>query len=179
MTVLGCWVTHIGFWCSSCRGTTDTTRSWDLSLLTQSIKSNPSRDRLPFEIVKGVNCLNFDPPASFLQDSPYQAWVITWSNNEFVAVFNICILKRYFLLYLFIYWVSIQIQGLLLWVPNKRLGWYRLVWKRLVRSILLTIHNTINQIKVWCGMVWLVYWQTREWLLCYKWSIFNLYQFLV
>jgi hypothetical protein len=56
------------------------------------------RDWGPPEIVQRMHRLYLDPPASFTQSFSYKPAVISIDHNKFVAVFYVCILKRYFAL---------------------------------------------------------------------------------
>ena len=50
---------------------------------------------LPFEIEHWVNWLNFNPPGSSLKSLSNDARIVPRSNDEFIAVFNICVFKWY------------------------------------------------------------------------------------
>lgn len=70
---------------------------------------NPVRNWLPFEIEHRMHRLYLDPPTSFLQCFTNKPTIITMHHNKFVAVFDICILKRYFTLN-FLLTVKVKIQ---------------------------------------------------------------------
>ena len=50
---------------------------------------------LPFKIEHWVHWLDFNPPGSSLESLSDNARIVSRSNDKFVAVFYICIFKRY------------------------------------------------------------------------------------
>ena len=62
---------------------------------TEPFKLDTLWNRLPFEVEHRVHRLYLDPPVSFFLLPPNQHWIVAWRHNEFIAVLDICILKRY------------------------------------------------------------------------------------
>lgn len=48
-----------------------------------------------------MDLLYFNPPVALLHCFPYHLGVITWRDDEFVAVLNVSVLKGYFVRILF------------------------------------------------------------------------------
>ena len=68
---------------------------------TQSFEFDTLWDRLPLEVEHRVHRLDFDPPVSFFHGPPNQHWIVTWRHDKFIAIFDVCVLKRYLWFLLF------------------------------------------------------------------------------
>jgi len=63
--------------------------------MRKTFKLDSIGDRLPLEIVQGMDGRDFNPPLSSFQGFPDQARVVSWYYYEFVAILYISIGKGY------------------------------------------------------------------------------------
>ena len=63
--------------------------------MAESAKLNSMWKWLPLKIEHWVNWLDFNPPGSSLESLSYNTRIVPRGNNKFVAVFYICVFKRY------------------------------------------------------------------------------------
>lgn len=68
---------------------------WFLLHGTQPLKPDSTGCRLPLEVEHWMNRWNLDPPGPPLECFPDELRIITWADDELVAVLNVCILKWY------------------------------------------------------------------------------------
>jgi len=72
---------------------------------------------LPPEIEEGMDGLDFDPPTSSFKCLSYELRIIAGHYDILIAIFDVCILKRYFgFLLIDIYRISIKICRCFLWM---------------------------------------------------------------
>lgn len=128
---------------------------WLVLLGTQALISNSIWYWLPLEIKHGVDWLYFDPPASPLQGSSYQAWVVSRCYYEFIAIFHICVFKRDFT-FLFFFPVKICPSFWCLYVFLLNFEWWMLsihhlnkLWLGLIRDLRLLSNHSTSLINMW------------------------------
>ena len=63
--------------------------------MAESAKLNSMWKWLPLKIEHWVHWLDFNPPGSSLESLSYNTRIVPRGNNKFVAVFYICVFKRY------------------------------------------------------------------------------------
>lgn len=133
----------------------DAVAFWFVLLGTQALISDSVWYWLPLKIKHWVHWLYFDPPATPLQSSSYQAWVVSRSYNKFVAIFHICIFERNFT-FLFFFPVKICASFWYLCLFLLNFEWWMLrihhlnkLWLGLIRDLRLLSNYSTSSINLW------------------------------